>query len=163
MSFLVLISLLSLLSYLAQRLLRRGAEVRAAMRHGLAGGFLFTGVDHFLSTDGRYLPMIPGFLGAWGRELVYLSGAAELCGALGLLVPLAWHRKLGLPDLRRWAGLGLALLLALLVVANLEVAIQGDTVKGLEFGRWYYWLRPFLQPVFIWWALYVSRDSRQIA
>ncbi len=163
MSFLVLIGLLSVFSWLAQRLLAGRAERKAAMRHGMAGGFLFTGVDHFLSAEARYVPMLPEFLAPWGWELVYLSGAAELAGALGLLISPRWCRARGLPDLRRWAGLGLALLLAVLVVANVHVALSGGSVKGLEFGAWYYWLRPLLQPVFIWWALSVSRGTGILA
>ena len=51
------------------------------------------------------------------------------------------------------------------MIANVNVAVQGAHVDGLEFGRTYYVIRPFLQPVFILWALYVTgwlarRDQR---
>ncbi len=87
---------------------------------------------------------------------MYLTGAAELMGALGLVVPLAVYRRLGLPNLRRWAGLGLTALLASVVVANVNVAVQGTSVNGLAVGSWYLWLRPFLQPVIMLWALYAG-------
>jgi uncharacterized membrane protein len=126
-----------------------------ALRHGMAGGFIFTGLDHFLTPE-RYVPLIPAFLSAYAPELNYISGIAELAGAIGLVVPLVVYRRLGLPNLRRWAGIGLALFLAAIVIGNINVALQGTQVQGLPLGRWYYWLRPFLQPVFIIWALYVG-------
>lgn len=100
--------------------------------------------------------MLPDFLADYALGLVYFSGAAELVGAVGLVVPLSVYRRLGLPNLRKWAGIGLAVMLALLVAANVNVAIEGSSVRGLEFGSWYYWLRPFIQPLFILWALFVS-------
>lgn len=45
---------------------------------------------------------------------------------------------------------------ALLVIANINMALQGTDVKGLEFGRTYLVIRPFLQPVFMLWALYAG-------
>jgi short chain dehydrogenase len=65
-------------------------------------------------------------------------------------------RSVGMPNLRRWAGIGLAVMLAFLVMANINVALQGSRVQGLEFGNWYYYLRPFIQPIFMLWALFVS-------
>ena len=127
-----------------------------AMRHGIACGFIFVGIDHFASAAGRYVPMMPDFLSVYGLQIVYFTGAAELAGAVGLVVPLVVYRRLGLPNLRKWAGISLAVMLAFLVIANINVAIKGSTVQGLEFGRWYFWLRPFFQPVFIVWSLYVS-------
>ena len=73
-----------------------------------------------------------------------------------MLVPLGVYRRLGLPDLRRWAGIGLAVMLAVVVIANINVAVQGQGVHGLPFGRGYYWFRLLLQPVFMVWALYAG-------
>ena len=100
--------------------------------------------------------MMPNFLADHALPLVYFTGVAELAGASGLVVPLAVYKRLGLPNLRKWAGLGLAVMLALLVIANINVALKGGSVQGLEFGAWYYWVRPLFQPIFILWALYVS-------
>ena len=35
------------------------------------------------------------------------------------------------------------------------VALKGGIVQGLQLGPWYYWLRPFLQFIFTFWALFV--------
>jgi uncharacterized membrane protein len=154
MSFLVLITVASLLAYVAQGLYRRPRQVRAAMRHGLGLGLLFTGTDHFVSATSRYVPMVPDLLAPLALPLVHLTGAAEIAGALGLLVPLAVTRRLGWPDLQRPAGAALAALFAVMVAANVHVALTGTQVEGLPFGRTYYLLRPWLQPVFIAWALF---------
>jgi uncharacterized membrane protein len=127
-----------------------------AMRHGMAGGFTFTGIDHFVHAHNRYVPMLPDVLAEYALALVYMSGAAELAGAIGLVLPLATYRQLDLPNLRKWAGIGLALLLVFLVLANVNVAVKGSGVQGLEFGAWYYWLRLLFQPIFILWALFVA-------
>jgi uncharacterized membrane protein len=122
----------------------------------MAGGFTFTGIDHFVHAHNRYVPMLPDVLAEYALALVYMSGAAELAGAIGLVLPLATYRQLDLPNLRKWAGIGLALLLVFLVLANVNVAVKGSGVQGLEFGAWYYWLRLLFQPIFILWALFVA-------
>ena len=156
MSFFLFILVLSAVAYVTQFLGSHRSDYRMALRHGMAGGFTFTSFDHFLNGEGRYVPMMPDFLADHALELVYFTGAAELAGAVGLVVPLAVYRRLGLPNLRKWAGVGLSVMLAFLVIANVNVALKGSTVQGLEFGRWYYWLRLLFQPIFMIWALFVS-------
>jgi uncharacterized membrane protein len=114
----------------------------------MAVGFVITGVNHFTNPE-RFLVMMPAMLPA-PTLLVLVSGGLELAGALGLLIPAT----------RRWAGLGLALLLIAVFPANLNVAIQGLTVPGMPDARWYYWLRLPFQLVFIGWALWCSRSAR---
>jgi uncharacterized membrane protein len=156
MSFFFLILAMSVLAYIPQWFLGDRQDYHMAMRHGMAGGFTFTGIDHFVHAHNRYVPMLPDFLAENALALVYLIDAAELAGALGLIMPLAISRRLGLPNLRQWTGIGLAVLLVFLVVANVNVALKGSGVQGLEFGAWYYWLRLVFQPIFILWALFVA-------
>jgi uncharacterized membrane protein len=156
MSFFLLILALSALAYGPQCFLGDRQDYRMAMRHGMAGGFTLTGVDHFVHAHHRYVPMLPDVLANYALALVYVTGAAELAGAIGLVLPLAIYRRLGLPNLRQWAGIGLAVLLVFLVVANINVAVKGSGVQGLEFSAWYYWLRLLFQPIFILWALFVA-------
>lgn len=126
------------------------------MRHGMGGAFLFTGIDHFVSLETRYLPMIPPYLAGWDVELVLLSGAFEIAGAIGLLMPLkAWH-LLKLPNLRPVAGIGLTMLLSAMVIANGHVAEAGASVDGLTLGGGYEAIRPLLQPFIVLWALVAS-------
>ncbi len=160
MAVLVLMLILSGVAYLPQYVLGDRSDYRMALRHGMAGGFIFTGLDHFLTVS-RYVPMMPAFLADYAVELVYLSGLAELAGAVGLLIPLAVYRRLRLPNLRRWAGIGLALMLSTIVIANVNVALQGSQVQGLPFGPWYYWFRLLLQPIFVVWALFAGDVIRR--
>lgn len=156
MSFLLLIMGASALAWVVRRLTGERPGLRWAMRWGMGLGFVFTGVDHFVNAQLRYVPMIPDLLAAQALFWVYLTGVAELAGGLALLVPQRLLNRLGVPRLHQLAGLGLAALLACVVVANVHVAQQGQQVHGLPFGAWYYWGRPLLQPVFIVWALYCS-------
>lgn len=156
MFFLALMVALSLLSFLPQVFWGLRHDWRMPLRHGMAGAFLFTGIDHFVSLETRYLPMVPPYLADLARELVLVSGLAEIAGALGLLVPLHLWRRIGLPNLRPVAGLGLALLLSVMVLANAHVAEAGLQVSGLPAGQGYAAIRPLLQPLIILWALVCS-------
>lgn len=156
MFFLALCLVFSLVLYVPQWFFAGRRDRRTALRHGLAAGFVFTGVDHFVHTQERYVPMIPDFLAGAATALVYVTGVAEVAGAVGLVVPLAVYRRLGLPNLRWWAGVGLTVLLAVMVAANINVAMQGSAVEGLDAGPVYAWVRPLLQPVIMAWALYAG-------
>ncbi|HEX6362319.1 MAG TPA: hypothetical protein VFZ93_05160, partial [Albitalea sp.] len=105
MSFLLFLLACSLLAYVPQFFLGDRRDRRMAMRHGMALALLFTGVDHFVHAGTRYVPMIPDLLAPAALPLVHVTGAAELLGAVGLLVPVSLYRRLGLPDLQRAAGI----------------------------------------------------------
>ena len=156
MSFLALIGIPTLLIALFQRWRMGHVRWADAMRWGMGLGFLFTGVDHFVHAVDRYVPMIPPPLDSHALQWVWATGLAEIMGAFGILIPLTAWKTLGLPNLRPAAGIGLALMLVCVVWANIHVAVQGQSVKGLDFGSMYYWIRPFFQPVFIAWALFAS-------
>ncbi len=156
MLFIALTAAFSVLAWVPQAIWGGRRDLRMAMRHGMAAAFLFTGVDHFLNTTAHYVPMMPDFLAPWDRELIWVSGAGEIAGAIGLVVPPRAYARLGLPNLRAWAAIGLALMLCVLVIANINVAINGGTYGGVEVNRLYLWLRPFLQPLIIVWALYAG-------
>ena len=156
MSFLFLISGAGVVAWLMARLLGIRPDLRTVMRWGMGLGFVFTGVDHFVSAQVRYVPMIPDFMAEQALFWVYFTGAAELAGGIAFLLPVRLITRLGVAALHKLAGAGLALLLVCVVIANIHVAQQGQQVQGLPFGAWYYWLRPLFQPIFIVWALYSS-------
>lgn len=131
-------------------------EWRSALRVGIACAFLFTGVDHFVSTQSRYVPMMPDYFGSWRAELILLSGAMEIAAAIGLLLPLKAWRSAGLPNLRPAAGVGLAMLLSVLVVANGHMAQTGAAADGLPASQSYLVFRVFLQPIVVLWVLVAS-------
>ena len=82
--------------------------------------------------------------------MVYISGAAELAGGVGLL----------LPQLRRTAAYGLVALLVAVFPANLFMAMHPDT-SGAEAIPWpLLWIRLPLQAVLIWWLLWATEEYR---
>lgn len=110
----------------------------------MALALLFVGFDHWL-TPGRYLPMMPDYL-PYHLPLVLFTGACELAGAVGLL----------LPQTRRLAATMLALYFVCVFPANIHNALNGLNVDGLPSVQWYYWLRLPFQPLIILWALYAG-------
>ena len=108
MSFILLMLVFSFIAYVPQRFFGDKRDYRMALRRGMAGGFTFTGIDHFLNAKTRYVSMLPDFFDIYALELVYFAGVAELLGALGLILPLALYKRLELSNLRKWAGIGLA-------------------------------------------------------
>jgi uncharacterized membrane protein len=126
-----------------------GAPTRREKMRVAAGiAFVIASVPHFTS-PARYLPMMPPFVPS-PLTMIYVSGAAELLGGIGLLIP-------------RTARLAAWLLAALLVAifpANIYVAISGVNAAGLPSSPWYTWSRLPFQLVFVWWVLVSVRPAR---
>ena len=80
------------------------------------------------------------------RALVALSGAAEIAGALGLLIP----------QTRRAAGLGLIALLLAVWPANIFMALEAERFRRVA-PAWLLWARVPLQLALIGWVERVSR------
>ena len=115
-----------------------GAWINCA-RAALAVMFAFTAAAHFLPVKRDLIAMVPP---AFSRPdlLVALTGIAELAGAIGLLVPAT----------RRLAALGLIVLLALMLPANISAARRGVTLRGRAATP--LWLRVPMQILFAAWA-----------
>ena len=120
----------------------------ARMRIAMALALFLVGSDHWLNPD-RYLPMMPPWI-PLHMELVLFTGAAEIAGGAGLLMP----------KLRRLAGAMLALYFVAVFPANIHNALHGLSVEGLPQAPWYYWMRLPFQPLAIWWALYSAELIR---
>ena len=113
-------------------------------RLGVAALFTFTGTMHFLRPR-FFEAIVPPAIEPQKREVVALSGAAEIAGAALVLHPAS--RRLG----RWWL---LALLLAVFP-ANIHMAINPEQIRGLDLRkipRWALWARLPLQGVLIVWA-----------
>jgi len=105
------------------------------LRAGLALLFVGAGVLHFVRPE-TYLRIMPPALPA-PSLLVLLSGAAEVAGGLGLLLPAT----------RRAAGWGLLALLVAVFPANLYmVGLAG----ALHIPAGVLWARLPLQPLLGW-------------
>jgi uncharacterized membrane protein len=113
-------------------------------RTAVAAFFTFTGTMHFLRPR-FFEAIVPPSIESAKREVVAISGAAEIAGAAAVLHPTT--RRLG-----RWW------LLALLVAvfpANVHMAVSPEQVKGLDLRRvprWALWARLPLQPLIMLWV-----------
>lgn len=105
--------------------------------------FIGAGITHFTNPAG-FLRIVPPYLPA-PLLLVYLSGAAELAGGLGLLIPAT----------RRWAAWGLLALLIAVFPAN--VYMLQTHGAGLPVPVWALWLRLALQLVLMGWVWWSTR------
>lgn len=100
--------------------------------------FASAGIGHFVMTD-AFVGIVPSWVPA-PRMMVYLSGVAELAGALGLLLPAT----------RAAAGWGLIAMLLAVFPANinmLQMARETHASLGYELLMW---MRLPLQPLLIW-------------
>lgn len=120
--------------------------LRRGFRLLLAIFYLLAGLAHIRSPEG-FLAITPDWV-PFPEQVVFLTGVAEIAGAIGLLIP----PKL-IPHVRYAAGIGLALYALCVFPANINHAINNIAVGG-ETASWaYHGPRLLFQPVFIWWAL----------
>jgi uncharacterized membrane protein len=113
--------------------------------------FLFTGSTHFTAMKHDYAAMLPGFA-PMKVSIIHMTGALQIAGAIGLLVPRT----------RRLAGIGLALHLVAMFPGNVyaalnEVPFRGEPPTPL-------WLRTPIQLFYIGMVLWTSikRPSEKV-
>lgn len=110
----------------------------------LANVFIGAGINHFLMPR-TYEKIVPPSLRGHAKEVVQISGVAEILGGVGVLVP----------STRRLSGLGLVALLAAVFPANLYMAQQPDEFRKIP--RWALYGRLPLQPLMMLWAWRATR------
>lgn len=120
-------------------------NIRFVMCCLMSAFYLAAGILHLKSPHG-FVMIVPSYV-PWPDTVVWLTGIAEIAGAVGLLIP----------KLRYMAGIGLALYAVCVFPANINHAINMIDVGGLPNSWWYHAPRFLLQPVLVWWALYCSR------
>ena len=109
-----------------------------------AAFYIFAGWQHF-RVPATYVKIIPPGL-PWRTAAVYTSGAAEIAGGLGLLIP----------RLRRAAAWGLVALLVAVFPANVYMAAWNVQVASQPIPQVLLWLRLPLQALLIWWVLWCT-------
>ncbi len=125
----------------------RESRLRRASPYLLAGMLTVSGTLHFL-TPRPFVGIMPPQLPA-PYALVYVSGAAELVCAVGLVTPRT----------RRIAGWATALLLLAVFPANIQMAIASGEHPHTVAYRVLTWLRLPVQLPLIAWAVTVSRRA----
>lgn len=111
--------------------------------------FIVAGALHVVHPR-PYVRIVPEWLPA-PELLVAVSGAAEVLGGIGLLVPSA----------RRGAALGLVALLVAVFPANLDMALHPER-SGLDVPQWLLWARLPLQPALIG-AVWCAAGRRSVS
>jgi uncharacterized membrane protein len=107
--------------------------------------YVGAGVLHFVATS-AYERIMPPYLPDH-RGLVLLSGAFEIAGGVGVLIP----------QTRRFAAWGLIALLIAVMPANVQMALDHGT-KWRSIPEWMLWSRLPIQLPLIWWAWLYTRQ-----
>jgi len=105
--------------------------------------YVVAGAAHFAATR-IYMRAMPGYLPD-PRALVLVSGAAEIGGGIGVM----------LPGTRRAAAWGLVLLLVAVMPANVWMAQHPWLTPGVP--MWALWVRVPLQVALVGWAWRYTR------
>jgi len=111
----------------------------------MGAAYLAAGALHFLAAR-RYMAIMPPYLPAH-HALVLLSGAAEIGGGLGILLPI--------PAIQRAAAWGLVALLISVMPANIYMVTAYTTFPTIPV--WLLWVRLPLQIPLIYWAWRYTR------
>jgi uncharacterized membrane protein len=113
---------------------------------GLAAAlYVVAGALHFVKTD-AYLKIMPPYI-PWHLAMVQISGACEILGGLGLL----------LPQTRRAAAWGLIALLIAVFPANVYMATNPIEAGAASIAPILRWGRLPLQVLLGWWLLWCTR------
>jgi uncharacterized membrane protein len=119
-------------------------RLRLIFRLGLVAIYLAVGALH-LAAAGKFLAIMPPIV-PHPRLVILLTGACEVVGAAGLLVP--WTRRL--------AGTMLAIYAVCVWPANIYQALWHIRAPPLPDSWWYHGPRLAFQPVLVWWALFAG-------
>jgi len=119
--------------------------MRLAFKLLLAAAMIFAGVLHFASPKG-FVRIVPRWLPA-PAALVAVSGACEIAGGVGLLVPAT----------QKLAAWGLIALYVAVFPANVNMALHRIPLGRKPTPTWMLWARLPLQAVLIGWAYVYTR------
>ncbi len=118
---------------------RRRCGIALSVIYGLAG------ILH-LAFPGPFLAITPDWVPE-PQRVIQFTGACEIAGAIGLLVP----------GLKRYAGIGLALYAVCVFPANIKHAMDDLTAASVSPWQWlYHAIRLPLQPLLVWVALFAG-------
>ena len=123
----------------------RRERLRIGLRWLLIAAYLFAGVAH-LRTPSFFMRIVPEWV-PYPLQVVLFTGVCELAGAIGLMVP----------RLRWIAGVMLGIYAVCVFPANIKHALDYARFGHGAIGWLYHVPRMFLQPVIVWWSLFVGQ------
>ena len=123
---------------------RRLDRLRLVLRLALVAIYLGGAILHLAAPDKLLVIMPPGI--PFPRAVVLFTGACELAGAAGLMIPRT----------RRWAGIMLAIYAVCVWPANIYQAFWHVRAPPLPDSWWFHGPRIAFQPVLVWWALFAG-------
>ena len=129
---------------MARHLVASPPDAMTASQRALAALFIASGVNHFVMPR-AYERIVPPGIAGRRKEVVQVSGVAEIAGGAAVLVPRA----------RRAAGWWLVALLAAVFPANLYMAREPERFARIPRAALY--ARLPLQPLMAWWAWRATR------
>ncbi len=118
---------------------------RGFARWSLVAIYAVAGIIH-IRKPSLFMRVMPDVV-PYPREVIVATGACEIAGAVGLM----------LPKTRRLAGRALALYAVCVFPVNIKHAVLQSPVGGVRLNGWYHGPRLLFQPVFVWWALVAGR------
>ncbi len=126
-----------------------GKRARGVLRVLVAVAMVAVGIAHFLNPE-PFVRIVPAALPG-PYELVLLSGAVEIAGGVGLLIP----------RVRKVSGYGLVALYVAVFPANINMAVNHIALDPAHpIPAWIAWARLPFQVLFIALALWVSQQDR---
>ena len=107
--------------------------------------YVAAGIGHFMFTR-FYANIMPAYL-PLHRDLVLISGAAEIAGGIGVMIR----------PTQRSAAWGIVLLLIAVMPANVWMVQHPERYPGVPL--WALWMRLPLQLPLLWWAWRYTRPE----
>jgi uncharacterized membrane protein len=127
-------------------------KAKSIIRAALAIAMVVIGITHFLTPD-PFVRIVPAAL-PWPLALVYISGACEIAGGIGLFPRVT----------RKYASWGLIALYVAVFPANVNMAVHGIQLSdGGDMPSWAMWARLPLQAfliVLVWWVGKTKAESK---
>ncbi len=121
--------------------------VRVWTRYATSLFFFAAGLNHFVNPEWYLLNQMPDWI-PFPVLALYVTGAAEMLGGMGLLPEVT----------RKWAGWGLVALLVAIFPGNIHMASESLNSSGFSGETIGLFLRLPLQAVFIVVVLWVSQN-----
>ena len=117
---------------------------------GMGLFYLVSGMNHFLH-PATYMAIMPPYIPS-PLAMIYISGAAEILGGTGMLIP----NRFVFPRTRSLAAWGIIVLLIAIWPVHLNMCLHPEQFPAIPV--WAMWVRlPLQLPLMLWAWIYTQR------